>query len=618
MAKRALIIGSQTGRLGGVHNDVAAISKRLLRRDFELDVRIAERACAEGIREGLRKLICDSRSGDLALIYFSGHGTRVVNPRFVAGEAGSARLLQCLVPTDWSRSHFRGLVSQELSLFLAELTEQTRNTTVVLDCCYSARMWRDASAAAIPRSFAQPAQIQDVERYLAELCARDHSSLSPESNPHALRFVATEADRCAYEMRMALDGQTQPMGVMTATLCELLDELGDMVVSWRTLALLVRERVMYRLELQCPEYAGPGQRLALEYGSTSHPNGVSYFDDEGEPSLRTNRLLGAEIGGRYALLAKGEQEPREDTIVAEATITAFSGSCARVRLEPRPGMAKLALGASAVMLESPLPLRGVRLRGSQAQLQQLRSSIASSLFVREVEAGALVEVESADAGMQLRATSGEALSFPIRNMSHVMRALERWARADLLRCLGSGGLEARYALSWGRVASGECEPMSSGDTLHVNENLYVRFENRADQPLFVTVFDIGIDATLTLLTRAAPRGRKVEAGGSYTLGLELRGTGMPLSWPREHVPEGQPLRESLVVIVTQEWHDFAVLETGVRSSAIPDSSLARLLGHIARAGTRSSQPQKEGETHAAYVIEHIDFSLSPLAPSEVA
>ena len=618
MNKHALIIGSQTLGLAGVHNDVEAIRKRLGERGFEIDLRTKEDASAEGIREGLRALIARCATDDVALIYYSGHGARVLNPGYQPDAPESPRLLQCLVPTDWSKTQFRGLLSLELSLELRRLTAKTRNVSVIIDSCHSGQMWRgrppegaqpNPVARALPRSFESARA--EVASKLAELRSEhDVASLYPESNPHAVRLVAAEAHRSAYELEAWYEQRTVTMGVLTAALCEVLDELKGARITWRALAMLVRERVMFRYNLQRPDLEGPGQRWAFEPGNASVgvDSGVVYFDDDGEPSLRTGRLLGAELGARYAIMPPGRYELELTEATAEACITSFEGTCARVSLTP--DSVEPEGGSLAFMLESPLGQRGVSLHGDPRSLRSLRAAIQASRFVTEVEAGPLVEVLTPEGDLQLYAVSGEALTHPMTSTDKMVRTLERWAKADLVRSLGGGSLEADYRLRWGRVVGDQELRAYPGDTLHLGDHLYVAFENLSEQVLYFTAFDIGIDGGVTLLTSAQPTGTRVEPGKRYVLGRKVINSGMPLSWPKSvpKPPESASLPESIVVIVATGRHDFTSLETGKRSALAPETSLGLLLGQIGSGGARNLEGQSGADT-SAYTIERIDFQV---------
>jgi hypothetical protein len=514
MQRRALILGSQTMGLTGVHNDVDAIRARLEARGFSLDVRIGDDASYEGICEGLERLVADSEPSDAALIYYSGHGARVVNPR--RGQLRSdgrlePELFHALVPTDWSATRFRGLLDLELSLHLARLTDKTHNVSIILDCCHSARMWKsieDDDEPPVVRAVDR-VEVPGVEDVVDELRKRDGSRLHGELNPHAVRLVACEADRSAYELRVTIAGRPQRMGLLTGTLVALLDELQDTRISWRTLAMLLREHVMQRIPIQRPEVEGAMQRYLFEVATAEQGGGVAYFLDKGKPALRTSRLLGAEVGARYAIMPLGASEYDKAATIAEAIITQIA------------------------------------------------------------ETHSYVDLQLSDSNVAI----------PIGVMAFPVAALERRDRAATLRDLPDGGLQAQFELEWGVVVDGRPQPLAPGDTVHVGDRLYVGFENQDQKPLLFTVFDIGVDDAITLLTAASPMGTKVEPGAAYRLGLELGGEGMQVGWP-DGVPTEHPLPESLIVIVSCEPHDFSALETGDASRSAPASYCVRRIDFV--------------------------------------
>ena len=160
MTKRALIIGSQTSGLSGVHNDVKSVDGLISSLGFETTVCVEQQASRQGILEGYEQLITDTEAGDAAFIFYSGHGGLAANPNYQAmTEAGRPvpRYYQFIVPFDMDEStedDFRGVTSLELSVLLARLTEKTKNVTVMLDCCHAARMSRDLSL--MPKALPKP------------------------------------------------------------------------------------------------------------------------------------------------------------------------------------------------------------------------------------------------------------------------------------------------------------------------------------------------------------------------------------------------------------------------------------------------------------------------------
>ncbi|MET0903522.1 MAG: caspase family protein, partial [Acidimicrobiales bacterium] len=148
---RALLIGSQTGGLTGVHSDVEVFDDALRGLGFTTTRCIERDATYDGIVSRYRGLIEDTASGDAAVVYYSGHGGRQRNA-LAADDPTAPAWLQYIVPTDVedrADGRFHAVLAQELSLLQRQLTDKTANVTTILDCCHSARMSR--SPALLPK-----------------------------------------------------------------------------------------------------------------------------------------------------------------------------------------------------------------------------------------------------------------------------------------------------------------------------------------------------------------------------------------------------------------------------------------------------------------------------------
>lgn len=146
--QRALLIGineypDPAMRLEGCVNDVFQTSALLQELGFapeNIRVALNDRATAEGIRDRLRWLLDDARPGDTRVFYFSGHGAQLES--YGAGEVIDRRD-ECLVPHDFDWTLERAIVDDWLVDLYAQLDHGV-SLTVVLDCCHSGGMTRDA------------------------------------------------------------------------------------------------------------------------------------------------------------------------------------------------------------------------------------------------------------------------------------------------------------------------------------------------------------------------------------------------------------------------------------------------------------------------------------------
>ncbi len=612
MLRRALIVGSQTFGLSGVHADVSSMSAALLARGFKTDIRTESDATSEGILEGCRRLIADCGPNDPALVYYSGHGGRAANPRYQPGNR-LPQILQYIVPTDHKAGSFKGILDFELSLLLGQLTSKTRNVAVILDCCHAApmsRMLLKVRPRAIPSVWHE-----GVEEHLQSL-RLELTGLHPESNPNAVRMVATEADKSAYEF-VQEDGSYA--GAMTTALLFVLKEAGEADVSWHALGMRVREIVLSHIPEQRPEVEGPSQRLLFSTNEANREGAVVFFRQEGQPFLRVGRLLGSQIGAEYGLMPSQAVAYQPGKEIARATVIAVEGNVSRVDLRILEPATELTDGALAFPLRLPFQKRNVRLLGGSPVDDQLHIAVASSPFIEftEEDHAVIASVLASGEGLLVLDHYGAALTSRLppnaAGINTVLRRLSDLARADALRSLANADPIGNIRVTWGRVMDGEEVPMSEGDRFHVRDHLFVRVENSGVAAVFVAVFDIGVVSNITLLTDSQPTGVKLEAGGVYRLG-ERAGLliGLPAQWPAD-VPADGLRNQALVVIAADDWQDFRALETGTQrrgESSHPPTELERLLSQF-RSGTSRDFSAETQSQAGGYLVHHIAFSLDP-------
>src|SRR4051794_34003179 len=100
VARRALLIGAQTGRLTGVGRDVATLAAVLAEWEFTSVRCAAENASRDGILDAYDRFIAETGPRDAVVVYYSGHGgyAEVPGDRQVPPHR---RKFQFIVPTDY-------------------------------------------------------------------------------------------------------------------------------------------------------------------------------------------------------------------------------------------------------------------------------------------------------------------------------------------------------------------------------------------------------------------------------------------------------------------------------------------------------------------------------------
>jgi hypothetical protein len=578
-----------------------------------------EEATREGILQSYRRLLEACAPGEAAFVYYAGHGAKAPDP----GDG-----FQFIVPVDFERSteeDFRGITALELSGLLGELTARTRNVAVVLDCCFAARMFRGGEL--VPRVLPE-VPLPVVRAHLARLQARGLAlgGLHVESNPHAVRLVASALDESAFEYTNARGLRT---GLLTDTFLEVLEEARGLRVSWGQLGRRVRERVLARCPRQRPELEGPGRRLLFQLEELEQEFVLSYFPERNRHWLRGGQLHGVHVGDEYAVMPLGSLGPDTARALALARVVEVWGGASRVELEGRSGSV-IPTGVPAFLLRSPQPRRAVALEGPWGEGEpfslRLCEGLQSSPFVRqavgEEPEPVLTRVRLGEGGVDVVDAGGDSLVHPLPLTPHsvpeVVRVLELQARAQALRELESTaeaeGLLGCLDMEWGRVlASRALRLPTAGACLHAGERLYVRLRNRGRSRFYVSVLDIGVGGCITLLNTSQPSGLVLGPERVETLGARPDGTlvGLELDWPAAVPPVGER-PESLVVIASDAPVDLRLLETsGSRLVRAMASSLERLLQGLRVGTTRAVAPQAGGTHGVRHAVKHIRFWLDP-------
>jgi Caspase domain len=606
MNRHALLIGSQILGLLGPHHDVAAMAVVLSRRGFEITQCIEAKATRGEILAAYRALIHRARPGDAVVVYYSGHGGYAEDP--------TGRRVQYLLPTDWVEDEdtFHGILDAELADLLAQLTGATTNVTVILDCCHASLLSR-GPAAAVPAEISARVVPSKWTQGLAAHVARAPVRAHIAGNPHAVRLVATEADREAFEADQHIDGMWVRRGLFTRALERVLEEPGADALSWRGVCHRVREQVLARARTQRPGVEGPADRTLFTTSEATRPDAVVYFEHDGDPALRASRILGARVGIEYDIVRRGETAVTPASRVATATISALEGSAARVVLSDVTESPEV--GSLAFPRQSPFPAMPVALIGRDHPM--LRDQVLASTLVDLVTPElARFVVETVDRALVLT-DHGELPTYALRMTDDasgrilVMRWIGRWAKAEALRALPPGGLaDDALELSWGHASAGKLVTRGPGDPFRVGERICLYAKNTTRQPLYMWIIDIGVDGEVTLVSGVV-EGQAIQPGATLAIG-EDRGVpvGLELTWPADLGREIGPRRESLVVLAADHWVDVSVFETPAlhvhgKGQASQLEDLLRSLG----AGTpRDLGPQRAVQ---AYGVARVDFDLDP-------
>lgn len=627
MARKALLIGSQTGGLTGVGNDVAAMSKALDPWGFTSVSCEAENASRAGILDAYERLIAETRPDDAVVVYYSGHGGYSRAPD---GETGDHRTIQFIVPTDYDAStedDFRGITAAELSVLLARLTQRSRNATVVLDCCHSAHMSRDRelTAKALSRAVSHHLIASHVDNLRRGGLRLD--LWTPPGNPNAVRIVACAPEQSAYEYE---NGEGVRTGMLTDALTEALAEVraGAAGVPWSMIIDHVRQQVLTQMPSQRPDVEGPAQRVLFDLTETDPVAALPASQVAGRIRISGAALLGVRPGDDFVVMPGDLPGPDDVRKIGDVRVDRVDAGAAWGEL--RPPSPTVPLGARAHLVRTAAPALPVRLAGSAAYQTELARAIDTAPLVRQAEPDedCPVRVEAGGDGLTVIDEIGP-LHAPrpgdAAGIRQVLRDLTRLAQARALRCLSEDqeqALATAVTVEFGQVENGQPQPRSaSGEVLYVDQPVYVRIRNDGSDPVYVSLLDVGVAAQISLLNPASAGGERLVPGQEYVFGRnDLTGAcpGVTLSWP-DGLDRGQPRPETIVVLATSAPVDARVLEQqGIRARTGPRSKLEHFFDQLNGSGLRDLVPTF-GPT-VRFAVQTIDFDLvpAPAPPAETA
>jgi caspase domain-containing protein len=600
--RRALLIGSQTHGLEGVEADVERMGQALSARHFELTRCTGAAATRDGILAAYERLIVETQPNDAVCIYYSGHGGRVANS-FAAGP----RFLQYLVPTDHGPGSFRGLMSFELSALLAKLTARTANVTLILDCCHAGQMSRGkAESSFTAKAVSDELSEQQLEPLVNR--ARAQPLSDAESNPLAIRLLATEPHVSAYEEKR--DGVAS--GVFTAALLSVLAERSDRRASWGSVMLKVRELVMQRKAEQRPDVEGPRRRLLFELLQSADERPLALFFEGPDAILRGGGLQGAVPGSRFGVMPADSESYSPDAALGEAVVIDSLGSTSRVELRAAEHRRLPSNGLLAFPLSVPFQKCRVGL-GPELSPELVGLIADSRYFAPEpIQAGmGLPTVRRRDGELVLLDASGLLLARALESQpGPLLERLECLARAEDLRAFPTGTLKVRLRIELGRVEQGQTIEAGQGEAVHVGDRQYISVMNTGYDKRYVAVLGIDPKYSVRLLSRRAPRGQMLRPDQPLTLGQSPNGDwlGLTATWP-DGLATDQPRLETLLVIAAEDEQDFSQLTT----SDAYDFKLCNLASNASapspRGGPRAARTPRAPRSE--YAIQRIDYQLVP-------
>jgi len=594
----ALLIGAPLDDLRGVEGDLDRVEEVLPAYGFSCRRLLGPAATRAGIIRALRELESRTSPGDAVVVYYSGHGAQIENPR-ASSSRGALREpshYRCLVSADIDEStaeDFRGVLSIELDLLVSAIADRSANVTVILDCCHSGGIVRDdpGDTLALHRPLAPGVRghtmgapwLKPVEVLLESLRRGgvDPHDLVPEADPRVLRLAACGPHEQAFET----SDPRGHAGLMTTSLTTLLRAQAGRPTTWLSLATKLRQRVR-ALRSQHPTLKGPCDRLLFSLDEAPSRRTMSIVSDLDRPVLGAGAMAGVELGDQLLLMPMTEGEAP----TGEAQVTHVNASSATFTLDTR-GRGRENVAKAPLSWVTALPRHYARPRG---EIELSTSPEVELLIRRALPSSGIVAVAAAGKNRKTIATivehrgtlhiksaaEGPLLRSPIalrsfdedhlpRLLRYISETVELLAlRRSLIHLAPSPAQTLDSGLAEWSVATNHrgCPPLPPpGDAeppplrLGAQRRVFITLRNarRLARPIYGWILWCCPSGQIKLLSRSNPWGSSVSSDACYVLG-ERSGAedrGLDLRWS-SLLPEESRRRGDLILIAADGYADL--------------------------------------------------------------
>lgn len=167
-------------------------------------------ASREGILNAMNDLLTKSKPGDIAFIYYAGHGSQVNNS--LSFEAD--KLDQSIVPSNTWQEGVKDIRDKELSKIFNDFLDNKIKLTVIFDCCHSGSISRG------PNEHPEKLRFMPMDNWDAKDPAK-YAIPETRDGDNFLIFSAAQSDEFAAEQR---DEHYIPHGAFTLAFIEALNQ----------------------------------------------------------------------------------------------------------------------------------------------------------------------------------------------------------------------------------------------------------------------------------------------------------------------------------------------------------------------------------------------------------
>jgi hypothetical protein len=460
-------------RLSGCTNDIEAIENYLRGRtakdqfDLRLHKLLNEQATRQAVIDGFRKHLQQAGKDDVALFYYSGHGSQEAAPEeFWAVEPD--HMDETLVCFDSRELDGWDLADKELAYLIHDVAEKGPQVVIIMDCCHSGSGTRDVARETSVRWAPADRRERSLDTFLfargseessrsVELDAKPKNWTDLPEGRHIL-MAACRDDETAKEYYA--DGK--PWGAFSYFLRNTLESANG-PLTYRELFKQAQSRVRSNLYNQSPQLeASRSDDVDLPFlggALLQRPVNFTLSFDGSDWILDAGSIYGipAPYGNETTLLAVFPLDAQANELV---DLTRALGQVEVVQVLPQASRLRVvdfepdsAKTYKAVVINLPMPLLEIKLEGDEAALQLVREAIQHSapggkpsLYVQEMQSTPRLRLLARDEAYSIthpgeeQALAGRVYGFNGESARKIVQRLEhiaRWMRTMDLQNPGS-------------------------------------------------------------------------------------------------------------------------------------------------------------------------------------
>jgi hypothetical protein len=466
------------------------------------------------VTSALEKATTLAKAGDVVYIHYSGHGTRGTPCSEFSNKSTGDLALVLL--NKGKENDVRYLWGPRLALSLKAMVDKGLVITLVLDCCFSASVYRrdDPSVRFLPYDAEIDSEfLLDLERGTEDgaggLASREASMLPNWLiNPDGYAIlVACGPHEEALERKF--DGQMH--GVLSYFLLRTLKECGGLRKKHKDIYDHLHANFRNSAPQQNPIlYGNTSQGFFAHANSEITASTVPIIEkQDGSLELQAGQAHGVSDGDRFALcpLGSAESNPglRGDLVIAKVTqaraLTSKLELLDTTSIRVQTGwiakpLTRFSLHRFPIRLASGIPHQGEWLTALKERSLNVHIDVDDQPFSFHVVLNSNKEYEILDESDQ-RIINLPTMPQEQSDVSHICEIIEHLARFKLVRELADKVQNPFRASFSVQIISRSGDIFSPGHLVEVEEDeeakfmFELQFENKGNKNIYVYVYDMG-------------------------------------------------------------------------------------------------------------------------------